>query len=475
MALQDDLINLALAKPCQQSSVLHRGQPTAGLAVDGVRREIHAFHTDRDLHPWWQVDLGVVVPLQRIVLYNVGGPHASRAARCVVRVSVDGSNFDEVVYSAVNVFGGYADDSPLVLNLAGIVSARHVRVQVAGRNYLHLSQVEVYARRQDVELAAMLQSHHVKADQFFKGRATRYSEVEYLPGEPSRIDALHVIKFGRFGNIMVCLVNALAVAEHMGIDRIYVNTEKLDPGVIDLARATGSIRILSDELPERQRAAVLAGSFFQVDAFPDVKATLTSQRRREIAQRYLVPLLCDAIAQRPSLTSADVVVHFRSGDIFTGISAPSYRQPPLSYYKMAVEESRRLGARTAWVVFEDRQNPTIEPFLEHCRGLGLEVRLPESSFVQDLGYMVTARLLICPRSTLAEAVMLLARDLQRMWVFEEAEVVSIAADLDIECRHVRDSRGDYMQIRSWQNTPEQRAQMIDYPRDALTVERGRRA
>lgn len=474
MALQDDLINLALAKPCQQSSVLHRGASTAAAAVDGVRRETHAFHTDRDLHPWWQVDLGVVVPLQRVVLYNVAGPHAVRAARCVVRVSIDGTNFDEVVYSALNVFGGHADDAPLVLNLAGLVAARHVRVQVAGRNYLHLSQVEVWARRQDIELASMLQSHRVNVDGFFKGRSGRYSEVEYEPGEPTRLDALHVVKFGRFGNIMVCLVNALAVAERMGIGRIFVNTEKLDPGVIDLSRADGPIRILPDDLPERRSAAVLAGSFFQLEAFPEVRASLGHRRRRELAQRYLVPLLCDTIAQRPSLTSSDIVVHFRSGDIFTGISAPSYRQPPLAYYELAVEEARRLGGRTAWVVFEDQQNPTIEPFLEHCRRLGLEVRLPDSSFVQDLGYMLTARMLICPRSTLAEAVMLLARDLQRLWVFEEAEIVAIAVDLGVECRHVRDSRGGYMQIRSWQNTPEQRAQMLEYPRDALVVERGRR-
>ena len=37
---------------------------------DGIKDGKYAFHTGQEPNPWWQVDLGVVVPLSRVVVFN---------------------------------------------------------------------------------------------------------------------------------------------------------------------------------------------------------------------------------------------------------------------------------------------------------------------------------------------------------------------------------------------------------------------
>jgi hypothetical protein len=42
----------------------------AAGACDGVKDGKYAFHTGHEPNPWWQVDLGAVKPIGRIVVYN---------------------------------------------------------------------------------------------------------------------------------------------------------------------------------------------------------------------------------------------------------------------------------------------------------------------------------------------------------------------------------------------------------------------
>ena len=42
----------------------------AAGAVDGVKDGKYTFHTGLEANPWWQVDLGQSLPLDRVVIYN---------------------------------------------------------------------------------------------------------------------------------------------------------------------------------------------------------------------------------------------------------------------------------------------------------------------------------------------------------------------------------------------------------------------
>jgi hypothetical protein len=121
-------------------------QEDAAGGVDGVKDGGYGFHTTFSLDPWWQVDLGQPVTLDRVIVYNrCEGARLERAAGMRILVSLDGATWSEVFQHSGPVFGGALDDNPLRVDLPGRnVTARWVRCQVPRQVSFHLDEVEVY-------------------------------------------------------------------------------------------------------------------------------------------------------------------------------------------------------------------------------------------------------------------------------------------------------------------------------------------
>lgn len=113
-------------------------------ACDGVKNGEWGFHTANEANPWWQIDLGTSVALGRMVLYN-RCDLAERASRLMILVSDDAENFRQVYQHDGSVFFGDTDKKPLVVRL-GDIAARYVRLQLPGKSYFHLDEVEIYPR-----------------------------------------------------------------------------------------------------------------------------------------------------------------------------------------------------------------------------------------------------------------------------------------------------------------------------------------
>jgi len=122
-------------------SPVTREQDAAG-ACDGVKDGQWGFHTEHQDRPWWQVDLGTVRGLDRLLVYN-RTDFAQRAARLVVLISDDGEDFRQVYAHDGTTFLGHADGKPLAIALQG-ARARFVRLQLPSRDYFHLDEVEIY-------------------------------------------------------------------------------------------------------------------------------------------------------------------------------------------------------------------------------------------------------------------------------------------------------------------------------------------
>jgi hypothetical protein len=144
-------VNLALDKPAMQSSTSTwswSDDPHADArgANNGILTGYYGFHTDFETQPWWQVDLSLVTPIRRIVVFNcLDGEMALRAAELFVLTSLDGRTWQEVYRRTdPQPFGG-ADGEPLQIVLPQPSLARYVRVALPGETYLHLDEVEVYA------------------------------------------------------------------------------------------------------------------------------------------------------------------------------------------------------------------------------------------------------------------------------------------------------------------------------------------
>jgi cytochrome c553 len=114
----------------------------AAGGVDGVTDEPWGFHTDLEQDPWWQVDLGATLPLERVVIHNRGQGFQERAARLVLSVSADGQVWQEVYRHDGRAFG--CGSAALTIPAKGVV-ARLVRVRLPGNTCFHLNEIQVYA------------------------------------------------------------------------------------------------------------------------------------------------------------------------------------------------------------------------------------------------------------------------------------------------------------------------------------------
>ena len=115
----------------------------AAGAVDGVIDGTWGFHTKIEADPWWQVDLGEVVELGRLVLYNRCDATGERNRRILVLLSDDGEDFRQVYQHDGSDFWGHSDGKPLEVQLTGN-QARFVRLQLPGVSYFHLDEVQVF-------------------------------------------------------------------------------------------------------------------------------------------------------------------------------------------------------------------------------------------------------------------------------------------------------------------------------------------
>ena len=115
----------------------------AAGAVDGVIDGTWGFHTEIEDDPWWQVDLGAPVALGRLVLYNRCDATGSRNRRIRVLLGDDGGDVRQAYQHDGTDFWGHSDGRPLVVDLAGR-RARFIRLQLPGRSYFHLDEVQVY-------------------------------------------------------------------------------------------------------------------------------------------------------------------------------------------------------------------------------------------------------------------------------------------------------------------------------------------
>ena len=111
--------------------------------VDGVIDGKWGFHTQNEANPWWHVDLGEKMPLDRVILYNRCDSCAGRNDRILLLLSDDGRTWKRAYRHNGPTFHGFTDKRPLVVKLAG-KSARFVRLAFEGTSYFHLDEVQVY-------------------------------------------------------------------------------------------------------------------------------------------------------------------------------------------------------------------------------------------------------------------------------------------------------------------------------------------
>lgn len=110
---------------------------------DGVITGKWGFHTAHEPNPWWQVDLGEVYRLERIVIHNRCDACGERNRFIQIFLSENGREWRQVYQHDGTVFYGGNTGPPLTVSLNGQL-ARWVKLGLPGTDYFHLDEVEVY-------------------------------------------------------------------------------------------------------------------------------------------------------------------------------------------------------------------------------------------------------------------------------------------------------------------------------------------
>jgi FkbM family methyltransferase len=144
----DESTNVALNRPATQSSTSEwstdpNPDVDARVANNGDVVSQKFFHTAIEAGPWWQVDLGELFFVDKIVLYNRSDAR-DRLRRFTVFGSEDGHQWVPIHKKS--------DDSSFSVFTANITShdaVRFVRVRLDSHNCLHFREFQVFGRRAD--------------------------------------------------------------------------------------------------------------------------------------------------------------------------------------------------------------------------------------------------------------------------------------------------------------------------------------
>lgn len=129
-----------LARARAQQGILP--EEDAAGAVDGNVSGRFSFHTGQDENPFWQVDLGDVHDLASVAVYNLHVPQ--RLAGFKLLLSDDGAQWREVYQHDNTAPVGEGQGEPFIVPLVD-QRGRMVRIQVPGRMWMHLAEVQVFA------------------------------------------------------------------------------------------------------------------------------------------------------------------------------------------------------------------------------------------------------------------------------------------------------------------------------------------
>ena len=484
----DELVNVALNCPAKQSSHSEWSQPDeAKNAVSGVKPTDYAFHTAREHKPWWSVDLVRAYDIEAIAISNrIGGWH-HRARHIRIEVAADEQLDWHTLHAGYSVFGSKWSGDAFVIWLKGHVNARFIKLSLDETEMLHLSQVEVFANRKSVAFRDFCEGNGLKRLPQVNKSMSRPYAVTDTHGGPETITGIDINYSGRFGNLLIQLVNAIELAKKTGLKYIRLGKHPLLGTKNDIE--IDGITYLPNGANLELKGRFLSGEFFNSDPFGPVLMpflNFTDEFERSftaIVQQVIRPYLLTGIPYASEVRHNDeVTVHLRAGDVFAEYTpvVRGYRQPPLSFYQLTILRLREMfGVNKAKLVFEDYGNPCVGALIAWLKDINMPIRLQRGTVEQDMSALIDAPHLVFGHGTFGYAACRLSRHIKTLHYYEPELGGRYGAIPQIDHIYSVSDAGDYItayeygkpfpEHLGWFNTDENRAAMLSYPIAYLSV------
>lgn len=162
----------------------------AAGAVNGIITGKWGFHTAVEKGPFWQVDLGESVSIERIVIYNRCDMGVERIRDLYASISDDAVQWTTIWENDGTIFYGATDSKPREIVFAEQpVAGRYLRLALKGENCLNLDEVQVYSPGSNTNIAL-----HKSATQ---SSTCEWSGTQRIPGSVSLATFRSVLVSGR--------------------------------------------------------------------------------------------------------------------------------------------------------------------------------------------------------------------------------------------------------------------------------------
>ncbi|MBR0653822.1 hypothetical protein [Plastoroseomonas arctica] len=477
----EDFVNIAPGKQCRVSSShpkWGRRYSASSLVDEGLDVE-YAIHTLPEKRPFWEIDLGKDYEVKYIVIYN----RSNFEDRCLPLVICGSSSDAEFTFTKIGIidfpFGNDRDGSQVIVPVRG-GSFKKIRIE-SSETTLHLRHIKILVEQQDFNLRNAAKFFQISK---FDKELIKNDNIKTYQGSSDSvvIDALHVNTSQRLGNFLICVANAVAVAQFFNIPKVYIDqdrsfTEKYYPTVIE-QKAGVALYTTDRNFPKNE--CVFSYSFWRLRIFPHL---LTKKDDKNMGLRLLRDasysfifkhLMPPVVFFQPSegRSSKSITVHFRSGDVFAsaGKIPSSYVQPPLAYYKLCVEHAVNFGVDEIIIVYEDINNPCVNTFKDWVDSIGIKSKFLSSDLESDAREIQSSQRLICGFGTFAPLLAAMGQNLTDIYFFRR-ELFPEFFENNVRVHLVEDCAATYIESGHWKNTREQRDIMIQYPVSNLVVTR----
>lgn len=254
------------------------------------------------------------------------------------------------------------------------------------------------------------------------------------------IDALEMVKRDGFGNNVCGVMHSLSVAEDLNITDIYVNTTKF--WWIDMNQTIDRFRFR--ESPPSENLNVLRDDFFK-----DFRGY--SYRRNKY--HHLFASHIKTKFPKLNLSNDTLVIHVRTGDIYSTFIQPGYSQPPLCYYKAILNKYKW---KRVILLAQDQLNPVIPALIK----LGAEYH--NLSLRETIRYMYYAKTLAIGCGTFGFGILRMCDQPKVVYEYAERDSTYYGYQFNgYEYNHtlkifLNPRTEDYnSKMRIWKNTKEQ--------------------
>lgn len=170
----------------------------------------------------------------------------------------------------------------------------------------------------------------------------------------------------------------------------------------------------------------------------------TERERRWIAIKYVSSLLPQP-SPHSVLGHNHLVIHIRSGDLFSEKQHGHYMQPPLAYYQYILDN--HCYEHVTIVTEPDKQNPVIHAIMEHYP----HIQLQHKTLKEDVETILSARHLVIGTGSFGHTLSLCSRHIHRLYCFETHDMYYRNSDYDIVVLEVDTEKSSKHYPKNWEN------------------------